>query len=60
MLVYEVVWACGFELLRIFKVFVMHEFSAAIFIKVLSYQIFDLKCLLLSWDAYAYRQAREW
>ena len=36
------------------------EFSAAIFIKVLSYQSFDVKCLLLSWDACVYRQAREW
>ena len=30
------------------------------FFKVLSYQSFDVKCLLLSWDAYVYRQARKW
>ena len=60
MLVYEVVCACGIELLRTFlRIFVMHEFSAAIFIKVLSYQSFDVKCLLLLRDACVYRQARE-
>ena len=35
-------------------------FSAAIFIKVLSYQSFDVKCLLLTWEVCVYRQAREW
>ena len=60
-LVYDVVCACGFKFLRIFlKNFVMHEFSAAILIKVLSYQSFDVKRLLLSWDACVYRQARKW
>ena len=38
----------------------MYEFYAAIFIKVLSYQSFDVKCLLLSWDAFVYRHAKEW
>ena len=27
---------------------------------LLSYQSFDMKCLLLSWDAWVYRQAKEW
>ena len=27
------------------KIFELYEFSAAIFIKVFSYQIFDVKCL---------------
>ena len=38
----------------------MYELSAAIFIKVFSYQSFDVKYLLLSWDACVYRQVREW
>ena len=43
-LVYKVLWACGFEYLKTFlRNFVMYEFSAAVFIKVLSYQSFDVK-----------------
>ena len=58
---YEVVYACGFELLRTFlKIFVMYELSTAVFIKVFSYENFDVKCLLLLGDAYVYRQVREW
>ena len=46
MLVYEVVCTCGFEFLKTFvRIFEMYEFSAAPFIKVLSYQSFDVKCL---------------
>ena len=34
---------CGFKFLRTFvKIFEMYEFSAAVFIKVSSYQIFDV------------------
>ena len=51
-LAYEVEYACGFEFLRTFlRIFVMYEFSAAVFIKVLSYQSFDVKWLLLSRNA---------
>ena len=43
------VWFWIFE--NFCRIFDMYEFSAAIFIKVLSYQSFDVKCLLISWDA---------
>ena len=63
-LVYEVVCACGFEFLANFLriAFVIsgsteYEFSAAIFIEL---SRFDVKCLLLSWDACVYRLARLW
>ena len=47
-MVYAVVCACGFEFLRIFSMnFVMYEFFAVTIIKVLSYQSFDVKWLLL-------------
>ena len=36
----------------------MYEFFPAIFIKGLSYQSFDVKCLLISWDLYAYIDMR--
>ena len=56
---YEVVCACGFKVLRTFlRIFVMYEFPAAIFIKVLGYQSFDVKCSILSWDACVCRQER--
>ena len=45
-LVYEVVCTSGFEFLKTFvRIFEMYEFSIATFIKVLSYQSFDVKCL---------------
>ena len=41
--------AFGFEFLRTFlRIFVMYEFPAANFIKVLSYQSFDVKCSIVS------------
>ena len=41
--VYEVMCTCGFKFLRTFvRIFEMYEFSAAVFIKVSSYQIFDV------------------
>ena len=52
MLVHEVVCAYGFE------IFVMYELFTYIFIKALSYESFDTKCFLLSWDDCVYRQAR--
>ena len=46
MLVYEAMCTCDFKFLRTFvKIFEMYEFCTAIFIKVFSYQIFDVKCL---------------
>ena len=60
-LVYEVVYSCSFEFLRnFFRKFVKYEFSAAPFIKILSYQSFDVKCLQSSRDACVDRQARKW
>ena len=60
MLIYEVACARGFEFFRTFlKIFGIYEFSAT-FIKLLRYKSFDVKSLLLSWDAYVYRQARAW
>ena len=44
--VYEVMCTCGFKFLRTFvRIFEMYELSAAIFIKVFSCQIVDVKCL---------------
>ena len=60
MMVYEVNCACGFEFLRTFlRIFEMYEFPAAIFIKVLSHQSFDVKFLPLTWVACVYRNAKE-
>ena len=65
----------GFEFSRtfltIFVMFVKLELCEAVLaisgstmsslqLFLLSYQSFDMKCLLLSWDAWVYRQAREW
>ena len=53
--------AHGFKFLRTFvMIFEMYEFSAATFIKVLSYQSFEAKCLLISLDACVYIHMREW
>ena len=52
-MVYEVVCTCGFEFLRTFvRIVRMDEFFPAV---VLSYQSFDVKCLLISWDLCVYR-----
>ena len=52
MLVYDAVCACGFEFSKTFaRIFEMYEFFAAIFIKVLSYQSFDVIKVLL-WSVY--------
>ena len=57
-MVYEVVCTCGFEFLRtLVRIVRMDEFFPAV---VLSYQSFDVKCLLISWDLRVYRYAREW
>ena len=61
-MVYEVVCTCGFEFLRtLVRIVRMDEFFPAV---VLSYQSFDVKCLLISWDLrviYTFtRYAREW
>ena len=57
-MVYEVVCTCGFEFLRtLVRIVRMDEFFPAV---VLSYQSFDVKCLLISWDFRVYRYAREW
>ena len=37
----------------------MYEFSAANFIKILSYQSFDVKYLLISWDVCVYGYVSE-
>ena len=45
-MVYEVMCTCGFKFLRTFvRIFETCELSAAIFIKVFSYQTFDVKSL---------------
>ena len=54
MSVHEVVCAYGFE------IFEMYELSIYIFIKALSYESFDMKCFLPSWNDCVYRQARGW
>ena len=60
-LIYEAVCACGFECLRTFvRIFEMYEFSAANFIKILSYQSFDVKYLLTSCDVCVYEYVNEW
>ena len=60
-LIYEVVCACGFECLRMFvRIFELYQFSAANFIKILSYQSFDVKYLLTSCDVCVYEYVNEW
>ena len=59
-MVYEVVCACGFKSLRTFlRNFVMHEFSAAIFIKVLSYQNLNVKYFYYYHGTLAYIDRRD-
>ena len=49
-MVYEVMCKCDFKVLRFFMTtFEMYEFSTAIFIKVFSYQIFDVKFMVKNW-----------